>query len=71
MPLRVLERNAHVGRRYWYAHLAGGAEPFLFLFSIGVGVGASVVLRPCRRDFEDVAVAVVDDVKFALGVFAE
>lgn len=42
MPLRVLERNAHVGRRYWYAHLAGGAEPFLFLFSIGVGVGALV-----------------------------
>lgn len=39
---RVVERNAIVGRRAWYVHLAGGAEPFLFLFSIGVGVGALV-----------------------------
>lgn len=41
-PWRIVERNARVGRRYWYAHLAGGAEPFLFLFSVGIGVGALI-----------------------------
>lgn len=39
---RVVERNAIVGRSAWYVHLAGGVEPFLFLFSVGVGVGALV-----------------------------
>ena len=41
-PWRVVERNAIVGRRRWYVHLVGGAEPFLFLFSVGVGVGALI-----------------------------
>jgi lipooligosaccharide transport system permease protein len=42
MMFRVMERNALRGRQYWYAQLVGGAEPFLFLFSVGVGVGALV-----------------------------
>jgi lipooligosaccharide transport system permease protein len=39
---RVVERNALVSRRNWYVYLAGGAEPFIYLFSVGVGVGALV-----------------------------
>ena len=42
MMWRVVERNAVVGRRHWLTHLAGGAEPFLYLFSVGVGVGALI-----------------------------
>jgi len=41
-PWRVVERNAIVSRRTWYVYLAGGAEPFLYLFSVGVGVGALI-----------------------------
>ncbi|MDH4170159.1 MAG: ABC transporter permease [Acidimicrobiia bacterium] len=41
-PWRVVERNAVVARRQWYVFLAGGVEPFLFLFSVGVGVGELV-----------------------------
>ena len=41
-PWRVVERNAHVARQSWFTHVAALAEPFLFLFSIGVGVGALV-----------------------------
>ena len=40
--LRVLERNARVQRDRWWIPLLGMAEPFLFLFSIGVGVGELV-----------------------------
>ncbi len=39
---RVVERNAIVSRRTWYVYLAGGVESFLFLFSVGVGVGALI-----------------------------
>ena len=41
-PWRVVERNAIVSRRTWYVYLAGCAEPFLYLFSVGVGVGALI-----------------------------
>lgn len=41
-PWRVVERNAHVARQSWITQIASLAEPFLFLFSIGVGVGALV-----------------------------
>lgn len=44
--MRVVERNAMRGRRYWYVVLAGAAEPFLFLFSVGVGVGALIAPLP-------------------------
>ncbi|MEM7285454.1 MAG: ABC transporter permease [Actinomycetota bacterium] len=40
--LRVLERNARVQRERWWIPILGMAEPFLFLFSIGVGVGELV-----------------------------
>ncbi len=38
----VFERNLTVFRRIWKLFLAGLAEPFLWLASIGVGVGALV-----------------------------
>ncbi len=41
-PWRIVERNALVSRRSWYVYLTGGAEPFLYLFSVGVGVGALI-----------------------------
>lgn len=41
-PLAVLERNALAYRRMWWAFLSGFAEPFLYLASIGIGVGALV-----------------------------
>jgi len=41
-PLAVLERNALAYRRMWWAFLSGFVEPFLYLASIGVGVGALV-----------------------------
>ena len=41
-PWRVVERNAIVARRQWYVLIAGGIEPFLFLFAVGVGVGTLV-----------------------------
>ncbi|MEM7143470.1 MAG: ABC transporter permease [Actinomycetota bacterium] len=42
MAARVVERNVMRNRKYWYAVVAGAAEPFLFLFSVGVGVGALI-----------------------------
>lgn len=41
-PLAVLERNALAYRRMWWAFLSGFVEPFLYLASIGIGVGALV-----------------------------
>lgn len=41
-PLRLVERNAVVYRRTWYVLFAGLVEPVLYLFSIGLGVGALV-----------------------------
>lgn len=41
-PWRVVERNALAYRRMWVVFLAALAEPVLFLFSIGIGVGALV-----------------------------
>jgi lipooligosaccharide transport system permease protein len=41
-PLAVLERNARAYRRMWWAFLSGFVEPFLYLASIGIGVGALV-----------------------------
>jgi lipooligosaccharide transport system permease protein len=41
-PGRVVERNAWAYRRLWWAFLAGMAEPVLYLFSIGIGVGELV-----------------------------
>lgn len=41
-PMRVVERNALVAGQRWYVFVAGGLEPFLFLFSVGVGVGELV-----------------------------
>jgi len=38
----VVERNALAYRRMWPVFLAGFFEPMLFLFSIGIGVGALV-----------------------------
>ena len=40
--LRVAERNVMSYRRNWRILLTGLAEPFLYLLSIGVGVGALV-----------------------------
>jgi lipooligosaccharide transport system permease protein len=41
-PARVVERNAIVYRRNWVVFLSGLVEPFLYLLSIGIGVGALV-----------------------------
>jgi lipooligosaccharide transport system permease protein len=38
----VIERNVVAYRRMWLIFLTGFAEPFLFLLSIGVGVGSLV-----------------------------
>jgi lipooligosaccharide transport system permease protein len=40
--LRVVERNSRTYLRAWPAFLTGFLEPFLYLFSIGVGVGALI-----------------------------
>jgi lipooligosaccharide transport system permease protein len=40
--LHVIERNVVAYRRMWLIFITGFAEPFLFLLSIGVGVGALV-----------------------------
>jgi lipooligosaccharide transport system permease protein len=37
--VRVVERNVLAYRRMWFIFLTGFAEPLLFLFSIGIGVG--------------------------------
>lgn len=41
-PWRVVERNAMAYRRQWVIFLTGFIEPFLFLLSIGIGVGQLV-----------------------------
>ena len=41
-PGRVVERNAWAYRRLWWVFVAGMAEPVLYLFSIGLGVGELV-----------------------------
>lgn len=41
-PAALVERNVYAYRRAWYVFAAGFAEPLLYLFSIGVGVGALV-----------------------------
>ena len=39
---RVLERNVRVWRTHWYGPVLGLLEPFLFLFSFGIGIGELV-----------------------------
>lgn len=39
---RVVERNAWSYRRQWLVFISGFAEPFLYLLSIGIGVGELV-----------------------------
>ncbi|MEM7341912.1 MAG: ABC transporter permease [Actinomycetota bacterium] len=39
---RVLARRAAITRHYWFGNLGRLIEPFIFLFSIGVGVGVLV-----------------------------
>ncbi|MGF1598122.1 MAG: ABC transporter permease [Acidimicrobiales bacterium] len=46
VPLRVVERNAVINRHYWQVFLTRLLEPFLYLFSVGVGVGALVGTLP-------------------------
>lgn len=41
-PGRVVARSVHVAREHWVIVSGRLLEPFLFLFSIGVGVGALV-----------------------------
>lgn len=41
-PSAVVERNVRSARRAWPVFVTGFAEPFLYLFSIGIGVGALV-----------------------------
>ncbi len=41
-PARLFERNATAYRTLWPMYLAGFVEPALYLFSIGIGVGALV-----------------------------
>jgi lipooligosaccharide transport system permease protein len=41
-PLRIVERNLVLARHGWLIYLSRLLEPFLFLFAIGVGVGALV-----------------------------
>jgi lipooligosaccharide transport system permease protein len=38
----VLERNIVVGRRLWRLMLSGFVEPVLYLFSLGIGLGALI-----------------------------
>ena len=40
--VHITSRNALVYVRYWYMFVSGFAEPFLYLLSIGVGVGTLV-----------------------------
>jgi lipooligosaccharide transport system permease protein len=44
--LRVVERNSRVYARGWMVFLATFAEPFLLLFSLGVGLGGLVGTVP-------------------------
>lgn len=40
--VRVMERNLAISRHYWQSFLGRLLEPFIYLFSIGVGVGALI-----------------------------
>ncbi len=42
LAMRLIERNVYVYRRSWLVFLTGFLEPVLYLFSIGVGLGALV-----------------------------
>lgn len=42
MSRAVLERNIVVGRRSWRVMLSGFVEPVLYLFSLGIGLGALI-----------------------------
>lgn len=42
MSRMVLERNIVVGRRLWRVMLSGFVEPVLYLFSLGIGLGALI-----------------------------
>jgi lipooligosaccharide transport system permease protein len=42
MSARLIERHVTAYRGSWPAYASGIAEPFLYLFSIGIGVGALV-----------------------------
>jgi lipooligosaccharide transport system permease protein len=42
MSRMVLERNATAARRAWLTMLSGFVEPVLYLFSLGVGLGALI-----------------------------
>ena len=42
LAARLIERNLTVYRRSWLVFVTGFAEPMLYLFSIGVGLGALV-----------------------------
>ena len=44
--LRVVERNSRTYLRAWPVFLSGFVEPYLYLFSIGVGVGSLVGTLP-------------------------
>ena len=44
--VHVVERQVRVYRRYWAMLLSGFVEPFLFLGSIGIGVGGLVHTLP-------------------------
>ncbi len=41
-PLRVVRRNAKLARHYWAFYVGRLLEPFLYLSSIGIGVGVLV-----------------------------
>jgi lipooligosaccharide transport system permease protein len=38
----VLERNVVVARRFWFLIVTGFVEPVLYLFSLGIGLGALI-----------------------------
>ena len=63
-PARLVERNVMAYWRLWAAYLSGLFEPLLFLFSIGLGVGALV------GDVETPAGTVPYDVFVAPGLLA-
>jgi lipooligosaccharide transport system permease protein len=42
MSRMVLERNVVAGRRSWRVMLSGFVEPVLYLFSLGIGLGALI-----------------------------
>lgn len=42
MAGRVVERHARIAKNWWVVYLGRLLEPFIFLFSVGIGVGALV-----------------------------